>query len=240
MLFMKGTPEAPRCGFSKKVVEVLERAALPFGTFDILSDEEVRQGLKEYSQWPTYPQLYAGGELLGGCDVVLELDAEGKLKETIQDALKEVDNAGGLVPGGTHATSLTALEDAAASRGESLPGPGHAPLSPESLRKRVVELTTRSPVMLFMKGTPEEPRCGFSRKVVDALQRSGVPFSSFDILGDEGVRQDLKQLSQWPTYPQLYAGGELLGGCDIVLEMEQGGVLKPTLEEAIAKSGGSS
>jgi hypothetical protein len=79
-------------------------------------------------------QLYAGGEPLGGCDVVLELDAEGKLKETIQDALKEVDNAGGLVPGGTHATSLTALEDAAASRG----APCHPLLPPSTVLQRFI------------------------------------------------------------------------------------------------------
>lgn len=74
---MQGNPDAPRCGFSQKVVSALRSIEVPFNTFDILSDEEVRQGLKEYSQWPTYPQLYVKGELLGGCDVILELQQDG-------------------------------------------------------------------------------------------------------------------------------------------------------------------
>jgi Grx4 family monothiol glutaredoxin len=88
-----------------------------------------------------------------------------------------------------------------------------------------------------MQGTPEEPRCGFSRKVVEALQRNGAPFSTFDILTDEDVRQDLKEYSEWPTFPQLYADGELVGGCDIVLEMDQDGSLKTTLQGAVTKAG---
>ncbi|CAI6002086.1 unnamed protein product [Closterium sp. NIES-65] len=78
-------------------------------------------------------------------------------------------------------------------------------------------------------GTPEEPRCGFSRKVVDALTSEGISFGSFDILTDEAVRQGLKELSNWPTYPQVYHKGELIGGCDIVLEMKANGELKAEL-----------
>ena len=85
--------------------------------------------------------------------------------------------------------------------------------------------------MLFMKGNPAAPRCGFSRKVAEALSSEGINFGSFDILSDEGVRQGLKLYSQWPTYPQVYVQGELLGGCDIVLEMKQGGELKANVEE---------
>ncbi|GMR59548.1 hypothetical protein PMAYCL1PPCAC_29743 [Pristionchus mayeri] len=72
MLFMKGDPAAPKCGFSRTIVGMLNEHQISFGSFDILSDEEVRQGLKEYSNWPTYPQLYHKGELLGGLDVVRE------------------------------------------------------------------------------------------------------------------------------------------------------------------------
>ncbi|GMS80547.1 hypothetical protein PENTCL1PPCAC_2722, partial [Pristionchus entomophagus] len=72
MLFMKGDPTAPRCGFSRTIVGMLNEHNIAFGSFDILSDEDVRQGLKEYSNWPTYPQLYLNGELLGGLDVVRE------------------------------------------------------------------------------------------------------------------------------------------------------------------------
>ena len=73
----QGNPDAPRCGFSQKVVSALRSIDVPFVSHDILKDEELRQGLKEYSQWPTYPQLYVKGELLGGCDVILELQQDG-------------------------------------------------------------------------------------------------------------------------------------------------------------------
>jgi len=79
MLFMKGDKYMPRCGFSAKVLEILNFHGAKYTTFDILADEEVRQGLKEFSNWPTYPQLYINGELIGGCDIVCEMDAAGEL-----------------------------------------------------------------------------------------------------------------------------------------------------------------
>ena len=85
-------------------------------------------------------------------------------------------------------------------------------------------------VMLFMKGSPDAPYCGFSRKVVARLHEIGHPFGHFDILTDEDVRQKLKAHSQWPTYPQLYVDGEFLGGNDIVQEMAESGELKKTLD----------
>jgi Grx4 family monothiol glutaredoxin len=83
---MKGTKAEPRCGFSRRVVAALAETGADFETFDILEDEEVRQGLKEYSDWPTYPQLYVKGELVGGCDIILEMAADGSLKETLTAA----------------------------------------------------------------------------------------------------------------------------------------------------------
>lgn len=104
------------------------------------------------------------------------------------------------------------------------------PTKEEEIDRRLKKLIHSSQTMLFMKGTPDEPRCGFSNKVVSALREEGVEFSSFDILTDEEVRQGLKIYSNWPTYPQLYHKGELLGGCDIVLEMKESGELRSTLE----------
>lgn len=86
MLFMKGNPEAPRCGFSRQAVEMLRGEGVAFGTFDILSDEEVRQGLKAFSNWPTYPQLYADGKLLGGLDIMKELKEEDELASSLPAA----------------------------------------------------------------------------------------------------------------------------------------------------------
>lgn len=83
MVFMKGNPKSAQCGFSKSLVKILNDENVKFGSFDILSDEDVRQGLKEYSNWPTYPQLYINGELVGGIDIVKELIANGELKSML-------------------------------------------------------------------------------------------------------------------------------------------------------------
>ncbi|KAJ1962808.1 glutaredoxin, partial [Dipsacomyces acuminosporus] len=88
MVFIKGTAAQPRCGFSKKIVGMLNEQSVKYGYFDILSDEEVRQGLKEYSNWPTYPQLYIEGELVGGVDIVTEMIESGELAEMIPAASK--------------------------------------------------------------------------------------------------------------------------------------------------------
>ena len=82
-LYMKGNPDAPRCGFSAKAVEILSNHGATFKSFDILSDEDIRQGVKEYSEWPTFPQLYVNGELVGGCDIITELDQSGELKKIL-------------------------------------------------------------------------------------------------------------------------------------------------------------
>jgi monothiol glutaredoxin len=85
--------------------------------------------------------------------------------------------------------------------------------------------------MLFMKGTPLFPQCGFSARVVQILKHAGVPFSSVNVLEDQGIREGIKQFSSWPTIPQLYVKGEFVGGCDIVTEMYQSGELQALLTE---------
>uniref|UniRef100_A0A1B0GS58 Glutaredoxin 3 n=1 Tax=Mus musculus TaxID=10090 RepID=A0A1B0GS58_MOUSE len=172
MLFMKGTPQEPRCGFSKQMVEILHKHNIQFSSFDIFSDEEVRQGLKTYSNWPTYPQLYVSGELIGGLDIIKELEASEEL-DTI------------------------------------------CPKAPK-LEERLKVLTNKASVMLFMKGNKQEAKCGFSKQILEILNSTGVEYETFDILEDEEVRQGLKTFSNWPTYPQLYVRGDLVGGLDIV------------------------
>jgi len=192
MLFMKGTPTAPRCGFSRQAVEMLQEEDIAFGSFDILSDEEVRQGLKKYSDWPTYPQLYVNGDLIGGLDIVKEMKEEGPLTEQL---------------------GITASSS-----------------KPASLEERLAQLVNRSPIMLFMKGLPSAPRCGFSRQIVEILDNEKVAYDAFDILQDEEVRQGLKKFSDWPTYPQLYVDGDLVGGLDIVKELKEEGGLQEVLK----------
>ena len=91
LLFMKGTPEAPRCGFSATVAGILGQYLPEYATFDVLSDPAVREGIKEYADWPTIPQLYVDGEFVGGCDIVREMDESGELVETLGDAVELPD-----------------------------------------------------------------------------------------------------------------------------------------------------
>ena len=93
-----------------------------------------------------------------------------------------------------------------------------------------------SPVVLFMKGTPDFPQCGFSAQTVAALRALGADFKHINIFEEPEMREALKRFSNWPTYPQLYVKGELLGGCDIALEMYRNGELKTLLQEVGAVS----
>ncbi|KAH3665406.1 hypothetical protein OGAPHI_003590 [Ogataea philodendri] len=106
--------------------------------------------------------------------------------------------------------------------------------TPEQLNARLSKLTTAAPVMLFMKGTPSAPQCGFSRQLVAILREHQVRFGFFDILKDDAVRQGLKKFSDWPTFPQLYIGGVFQGGLDIVKEnlSEDEHFFEHALEEA--------
>ena len=191
LLFMKGSPTTPKCGFSRQIVALLQDAGVDFSSFDILnpSQQHIRSGLKLYSEWPTYPQLYVKGELQGGLDIVKEMAADGDL-----------------------ATELGVTKE-------------------PSIDERLKALTSRSKVMLFMKGLPSAPKCGFSRQIV-AILNDHCPggFDAFNILEDEMVRQELKRYSEWPTFPQLYVDGELVGGLDIVKEMVESGEMKEMME----------
>eukprot|EP00929_Paragymnodinium_shiwhaense_P112272 TRINITY_DN80532_c0_g1_i1.p1 TRINITY_DN80532_c0_g1~~TRINITY_DN80532_c0_g1_i1.p1 ORF type:complete len:335 (-),score=103.42 TRINITY_DN80532_c0_g1_i1:108-1112(-) len=185
MLFMKGSKVEPFCKFSRQAIELMGKHDVEFSTFDILQDNEVREGLKDFSNWKTYPQLYINGELLGGIDIMKEMDADGSLAEAWPSNAK----------------------------GE------------ERLEDRLKKLINKADVMVFMKGDPETPRCGFSGKMVALLQENKVSFDTFDILEDEDVRQGLKTYSNWPTFPQLYGHGKLIGGLDIVKELADEGSL---------------
>ncbi|MFI5391250.1 MAG: Grx4 family monothiol glutaredoxin [Bacteriovoracales bacterium] len=98
------------------------------------------------------------------------------------------------------------------------------------LNERIEKLINSSKVFLFMKGTPDMPQCGFSANVCAILKATGVDFKSFDILSDSDIRQGVKDYSSWPTFPQLYVNGELIGGSDIVSEMYNSGDLQELLK----------
>jgi len=100
------------------------------------------------------------------------------------------------------------------------------------VKDRIAKELSSAPVVLFMKGTPDFPQCGFSAQTVSALRHLGAEFHSVNIFDDPELREALKRHSNWPTYPQLYVKGELVGGCDIALEMYRNGELKQVLETA--------
>jgi monothiol glutaredoxin len=98
-----------------------------------------------------------------------------------------------------------------------------------TLRGQIESAIDENPVILFMKGTPEQPMCGFSARTVAILQSVGRPFAAVNILPDPRIRQELSALSDWPTIPQLFIDGEFVGGCDIVTEMYESGELQQAL-----------
>jgi len=98
--------------------------------------------------------------------------------------------------------------------------------------ERIKQHLTAEPVVLFMKGTPDFPQCGFSAQTVAVLKHLGTKFHAVNIFDDLELRDELKRYSNWPTYPQLYVKGELIGGCDIAMQMMQSGELKQLIDEA--------
>lgn len=102
----------------------------------------------------------------------------------------------------------------------------------EATTRRIREYLDSAPAVLFMKGTPDFPQCGFSAQTAAALKAVNAKYRDVNIFEEPELREALKQYSNWPTYPQLYVNGELVGGCDIVLEMYRSGELKGLLEEA--------
>src|SRR5712671_6939189 len=99
-----------------------------------------------------------------------------------------------------------------------------------TVQDRIRQQITDTPVVLFMKGTPVFPQCGFSAAVVQILSHLGVKFKGVDVLSDPEIREGIKEFSSWPTIPQLYVKGEFVGGCDIIREMAETGELKELLE----------
>ncbi len=101
--------------------------------------------------------------------------------------------------------------------------------------ERIKKQVTDNPVILYMKGSPDFPQCGFSARTVQALKQCGVPFAFVNIYEDEEVYRALPKFANWPTFPQLYVKGELVGGCDIALDLFQSGELQKMLNEAVGE-----
>ena len=103
-----------------------------------------------------------------------------------------------------------------------------------SIEDKIKEQIKDNKILIYMKGSPYEPKCGFSAKTVQALIECDAEFSYVDILENQDIRQTLPNISDWPTFPQVYVSGDLIGGCDIVTEMHESGELKPIIQDAIS------
>ncbi len=101
-----------------------------------------------------------------------------------------------------------------------------------SIEKKINQQIKDNNILIYMKGSPYEPKCGFSAKTVQALIDCGAEFSYVDILENQDIRQNLPTISDWPTFPQVFVSGELIGGCDIVIEMYESGELQPIIKAA--------
>ena len=105
----------------------------------------------------------------------------------------------------------------------------------ENTRNRISDTIASDRVVLFMKGSRDSPQCGFSARVVQMLDRLVPDYTTVDVLADPAIRQGIKDFSSWPTIPQLYVGGEFVGGCDIITEMFQSGELQTLMRERVAQ-----
>ncbi|MBX2878582.1 MAG: Grx4 family monothiol glutaredoxin [Granulosicoccus sp.] len=102
----------------------------------------------------------------------------------------------------------------------------------DDVKERIEQQISENPVILYMKGTPQLPMCGFSMRTVEALKQCNREFAYVNVIADSEIRETLPRVSDWPTFPQLYIQGELVGGCDITIELAENGELKKMVEEA--------
>lgn len=203
MLFMEGTPESPTTEESLKTIDLLIANQIPFNTFDISSDGDIASMLQSsYPSIITFPQLFVNGALVGGCNALNKM-------------LSQIDSAGSLKQQ-LGITSMSLNDIISMSKFDHL-------------HDKLKTLITSAPVVVFVKGTPETPKCGFSRNIMNLLKEENISFRYFNILLDKEVREELKIYSEWPTYPQMYVQGSLVGGLDILKEMQAEGNLKTQL-----------
>lgn len=218
VLAIKGTIENPRCAFCRQVIEILQTKGILFQSVDVLSDEGLRDELRRTAKWDTYPMVFAHGKLIGGIDKIRELNDSDTLEKILEgESVKDIGNE-------KKEKEEKTKPNVSKINGATINHANNSALS-EELRQRLDSLVKQKEVMLFMKGSPDTPRCGFSRRIVKLLNDESVQYEFFDILSDEEVRQGLKKFSNWPTFPQVYVKGELIGGLDILQDLAQNGEL---------------
>jgi monothiol glutaredoxin len=105
----------------------------------------------------------------------------------------------------------------------------------EDVKKRIADDIAKHPVLMFVKGTPEAPMCGFSKAVMDVFDQIGVPYETRDVLSDPDIRDGVKAFTQWPTIPQIFISGEFVGGCDIIRDLYAKGELETMVKAAVTQ-----
>ena len=153
-MLVKGTPMMPQCGFSATVIEIMNRLGVPYATFNVLADPEIRNGAKEFSSWPTFPQIYVGGEFIGGCDIAIEMYQSGELAKVVEEAV-EAHGVGTLHDGSAPAAaepSATPTIDAPDTARAS--GDGAAEV--QQINPRKVELLGREHFLFIDVREPDE------------------------------------------------------------------------------------
>jgi Grx4 family monothiol glutaredoxin len=304
IVFMKGTAEAPECGFSEQIMEALRSQGVRFEAFNLLSPKDnLRNWIKVYSNWPSIPQLFINGQIIGGVDKTRDLISKDQLLPLIPDdhktapvytelnktissdklvlfvtsnfegeeeIAKRCDNTmrylqlKGLLFRLIDLKTNQALRKALESthpQGLDLPilyHNGQELHSGDELFKKassaddfkseidvscfrgdtnalLTQLVNMRPLMIFIKGTPSNPQCGFTRTLLGELEKLNLEFGFFNILQDEFIRENLKHFSNWKTYPQVYIKGELVGGLDILKELIEEGEFQKMTAEFIRK-----
>ncbi|BFG27756.1 hypothetical protein CerSpe_140300 [Prunus speciosa] len=217
MLFMKGSPEEPKCNVSRMAIDILKQKKVKFGSFDVLSDNEVMEGIQKYSNWPIIPQIYYKGKPRGWSDIEILMRRSGEIEEVSRDhGVDTIDSAGAKVTkagsgkGEILATTGSSQEQLQAQNFHQKIIQAQNGLD-DALKRRLQQLIDSNPVMLFMKGTPEEPKCKFSKCVIDLLKEKKIKFGSFDVHSDNEVMEGIQKYSNWPVLPHLYVEGKARG-----------------------------
>ncbi|CAB3235504.1 unnamed protein product [Arctia plantaginis] len=187
--------------------------------------KQVTEVLKELIK---LPEVQASGTKAAVCDA--EKLSEISLQYKIDSVPTVILFRNGIQVDRVDGADAAQISSKVKSHSSNKAASGDIAPAPQKLEDRLKALINRHNVMIFMKGNREQPRCGFSKTLIQIMNGTGVEYDTFDILGDEEVRQGLKVYSDWPTYPQLYVKGELIGGLDIIKELLANGELDATLK----------
>lgn len=207
MVFIKGSPEEPRCKFSRQLLELLKDLGVSYGSFDVLSDESVRRGLVKFANWTTYPQVWVEGHFIGGLDVVTEIKESGQIESVFPAscfATKPMNETPNSPP--AHASAHA-------------PAPAPKFELTDELRHKLKKLVESAAVIVIMNGSPSAPDDDASKELVEILRANNITFKALDVLKAPSARHGFKTMYTNRDYPFLFVHGALFGGIHDVHEV---------------------